>query len=829
MPTAPVTDLLAAAPANVWRETSCPEGSGQMPAGAALETGYAGEPYHFHLLLAGEAVVYLEDARGGRERLGVLRPGDGFWGHLGMERPGESFAVVARVESHVLAYRDEDYVRLVSRHPELTIPLERLHAHRLRQSIVLLAGVRRRRSQREQFSGELSAYRDAPPLPRSGPMRMVAERVDELAAGRTPVLVEGEYGTGKQLVAWHLHRRAGLPEDAFVPLDASRLTEQNWRAALLGEGDREDPSRTVGALELAQGGTLFLRHCEHLSAAAQVGLRELLERGDPGCRVVASARGRLDEAVRHGGFDPRLHALLAAEVIAVPPLRERKRELPALVAHFVGVYAAQLNRPVHEVTQSAMKRLLGHDFRQGNVKELEQALERAVALPSDDRIWSHHLFLGAPAEEPDQWHFDLLRLPWLRRWILGQVYPGRVQVLTAAAFTALIAVCLFGPQEPGRNLGLVLVWGVWWPAMFLSFPWIGRTWCSICAYSAYAHLAKRTGGFDLRLPEFVRNQGPLLAATAFLVVLWVEEVSHMRASPRGTGLLMFSLLALAVGCAFVFRRESWCRYLCPLGGMIGVSSMASALEVRANTDVCLNRCKKSLCYHGTDEVPGCPMFEHLAFVDTSQTCKLCFCCVRSCPYDAVSVNLRLPGREIWLLSQVRDVSSLFVCVLLGGVLPSLYIQTRGLALEAWSAHALFTLAHFGSPAVLAALLWLPGRVGQSGGLADQWKRFWMVSYAYVPLAVATHLAFRLIHLAGFESLRFAVIAPGRDSLSGPLVAPVQAAAIAAGCVYSWYCLDRVRRKRSGRDFAATRWFWVGHGTAIAGYAAVALWLVLSQG
>lgn len=490
--------------------------------------------------------------------------------------------------------------------------------------------------------------------------------------------------------------------------------------------------------------------------------------------------------------------------------------------HFVRKYSAQLGARIDEITPEAMKVLVAHDYRLANIKELEQAIERAVPLPRDHRIEPRHIFLGAPAITLDRWRQDLLALPALRRLIVAGLYPAIAQGITAVFFVVVIALCFMEP--PASTLGVLLVWGVWWPLMFLTFPLVGRSWCTLCPYSTFARLAQKVRHFALRPPDFFRRQGPLLMSVAFLAILWLEAATGMHADPRGTAILMLIMAGLAVIAGVVFQRETWCRSLCPLGGAVGVCSMSSAVEVRSNTEICLTRCKRSECYHGTESARGCPMFEHLLFMDSNHSCKMCFSCVRTCPYQSVAINLRIPGREIWMFNRKHDLMSLMVHVLLGSALVALFLQSRGIAPDARGMGALFAAAHFASPVAVALLLWLPNLLiprGWRGG----WTRLWMTSYAYVPLAVAANAAHRLRQLPGMEPLRFTLRGAGRPLIDAGVADALQGVLVLLGAASSTLCIYLVGRRRHGKDFTASAGFWAVHVVILWALTAVVLfWL-----
>jgi DNA-binding NtrC family response regulator len=225
--------------------------------------------------------------------------------------------------------------------------------------------------------------RRAGPAGGSRAMQRVREQVAQVAPTRATVLIEGEEGVGKGVIARALHLgspRAGGP---FVRFDCASLPEEMFEPALFGVESGAGIRR--GRAELAEGGTLVLDGAEHLPAHAQVLLLRLLQdrgferaggtrtvRAD--VRVLATASGDLGEAVREARFREDLFYQLAVVRIAVPPLRERPEDIPVLVEHLLRELAREHGRRPRRVTRGLMDRLVAHAWP-GNVAELKHALE----------------------------------------------------------------------------------------------------------------------------------------------------------------------------------------------------------------------------------------------------------------------------------------------------------------------------------------------------------------------------------------------------------------------------------------------------------------------
>ena len=230
-------------------------------------------------------------------------------------------------------------------------------------------------------------------------MRAVLEFVAKVAAARTTVLITGESGTGKELVARAIHQnsdRAGRP---FVAINCAALAETLLESELFGH-ERGAFTGAVaqkpGKLEVADGGTVFLDEVGELAPALQGKLLRVLQEHEfervggtrpikVDVRVVAATNRDLKEMVRSGAFRDDLFYRINVVAMSVPPLRERREDVPLLARYFASKYAARCNRRVAGMSAEAIDCLLNYDWP-GNVRELENAVERAVVLGSGEII-----------------------------------------------------------------------------------------------------------------------------------------------------------------------------------------------------------------------------------------------------------------------------------------------------------------------------------------------------------------------------------------------------------------------------------------------------------
>jgi DNA-binding NtrC family response regulator len=230
-------------------------------------------------------------------------------------------------------------------------------------------------------------------------MKQVLETVDRVASLPSHVLITGESGTGKDLVARAIHERGSRAKAPFVPINCAAIPEPLLESELFGHVKGSFTGAVdnkEGLLKTAGEGTIFLDELGDMPLPIQAKLLRAIEsreiqpvgstrRVQIQARIVAATNRDLRAEAAAGRFREDLYYRLAVVEIHVPPLRERREDIPMLANHFVLKYAKELGRPVRGIARDALRLLTGHAWR-GNVRELSNAIERAVIFAAKEEI-----------------------------------------------------------------------------------------------------------------------------------------------------------------------------------------------------------------------------------------------------------------------------------------------------------------------------------------------------------------------------------------------------------------------------------------------------------
>lgn len=425
-----------------------------------------------------------------------------------------------------------------------------------------------------------------------------------------------------------------------------------------------------------------------------------------------------------------------------------------------------------------------------------------------------------PAESPA---IVLTRRPFVRRLLARRGLNWLLMLLALPGLLLAILTGLLGTATGSANFGIVFVWIVWWGLlMVVLLPLGGRLWCLVCPVPAPGEWLQRgalvdppdfhvigapengNGAATRRWPKALR--GIWLQNAAFLAVALFSAPIFTR--PRVSAWVLVAFLAAGMGLAAVYDRRTFCRYVCPLGGFIGVYSLAAPLALRVREpEVCREHRTKD-CYVGSSAGYGCPWLERPWQMERNAYCGLCGECFRTCPKDNVELLLKVPGGDLvaagdWRLDEAGKAFILLACaviypiVLLG---PWGWVKAWA-GLETWSGFAAYAAAFLGlCLAVLPAIhLAVAAAVRRAAGLEVPLRRlFTALAYPLVPLGLAAWVAFTLAFVFANVSYALPVLSDPfgwgwdlfgtrgvawRPLLTG-WVAPLQAGILIAGLMAS---------------------------------------------
>jgi len=369
---------------------------------------------------------------------------------------------------------------------------------------------------------------------------------------------------------------------------------------------------------------------------------------------------------------------------------------------------------------------------------------------------------------------NILHYPFIKATLKNRWLQFTIMLVALAGFLLAILSGLFGTPVGSRNFGIVFVWIAWWAILMLvAVPFLGRGWCSICPIPAPGEWLQRgrllgpetesevsrlrrrresSGSrfpLNRRWPNRIRNiwlqNGTFLLVALFSTVILTQ--------PKVTAIVLAAFLFVAIGASLIFERRAFCRYLCPVGGFIGLYSQLAPVEVRVvDTDVCKAHTEKT-CYTGSAEGYGCPWDVFPPGMVKNTYCGTCMECLRTCPYDNIAINVRSFGADL-VVNRNRKLDETYKAfIMLGaaavystvllGPWGSLKLAAYSVGTPSWLAYtaSFLTLILLAIPGIFWLTVWAGKRL--SGSIQPIKKLFIAQSYALVPLGLTAWIAFSL--------------------------------------------------------------------------------------
>jgi polyferredoxin len=324
-----------------------------------------------------------------------------------------------------------------------------------------------------------------------------------------------------------------------------------------------------------------------------------------------------------------------------------------------------------------------------------------------------HLDLSVPVDRVELTRFaplrQLVKARGLQFWL---ILPG------LTGFVLVILTGLWGTRVGSANFSIIFVWIVWWAALImLLIPLGGRAWCAMCPIPAPGEWLQRRAfirkGREKPLALVARHwpkrfKNIWLQNAAFLGVALFSAIILTR--PVATAVVLLAFIGAAVALHLVYGKRVFCRYVCPVGGFVGLYAMVAPLEIRVKDPQVCRTHKEKECLRGSATAYGCPWLEYPGTMARNTYCGMCTECLKACPKDNVAINLRPFGQDLLVAGERRldEAYKAFIMLTCAGVYSAVMMGPWGW-LKDWA--NLDNLPGFAAYAVLflgANLLVVPG-------------------------------------------------------------------------------------------------------------------------
>ncbi|AUC61421.1 Transcriptional regulatory protein tyrR [Cyanobacterium sp. HL-69] len=572
------------------------------------------------------------------------------------------------------------------------------------------------------------------------------------------VLIFGEQGLEKDNLAALIHYGSGDRREPVIKVDCAKL--QASGAEIFGRAGGKP-----GLIEAVGKGTVIFNNIQDLPSELLPSIVKLLDtktytainRGENITNREKECSARL--IIIAEKVIPDIKKLITHN-IKVPPLRVRKSDIEDQVNYYISLVSRnkKINKP--QISPEALQRLQSYDFP-NNLRELQNLIERAIVQISGTNELTEEIIWPSQSKKR-QFRFNLLTAyPRFRNFLRSPWWPDRINYgFTLTVFALVVIILFMGPQTRDQNFALNLFWAWWWPLILLSFPFVGRLWCSICPFMIYGEVTQKLT--QILFPNYELKKWPRKTAEKWggwflfsgfaLILLW-EELWDLPNTAYLSSCLLLLITAGAMICSAIFERRFWCRYLCPIGGMNGMFAKLAMTELRAQQGTCSAECNTYQCYKGGpekgegQETNGCPLYSHPAQMQDNRDCVLCMTCLKACPHRSVTFNLRPPAVELWTTHQPRSYEVALLFLLLNAVFLHLTPQINdyfnlGLDLDNFWIHGLSAIALITIPVIVPLIahgvIRLVCKLNQT-----QSRSFIELAYGYLPLVLTVSLAYYL--------------------------------------------------------------------------------------
>jgi hypothetical protein len=439
---------------------------------------------------------------------------------------------------------------------------------------------------------------------------------------------------------------------------------------------------------------------------------------------------------------------------------------------------------------------------------------------------------------------ELTRSPSIKNALKSRYPQVTVFIVMLVGYIFAILAGLIGTSVGSHNFSIVFVWIAWWAILILAaVPFFGRGWCAVCPIplpgewlqrgAILTPPVRRPRWLNLRVPKMFRNIW--LQNIAFLLLALFSSV--LLTTPNITGFVLATMLIAAIGLSTIFERRAFCRYLCPVGGFIGLYSQTAPIELRIkDKQICIT-CEGKPCYNGSSAGYGCPWDVFPGGLTKNTYCGLCLECIRTCLHDNIAVNLRPFSADLAQASTRMD-EAFKAFIMLGSAM--IY---AGVLLGPWgtfkdAAYNVGSSAWFVYAVVFLAIIFgiLPGLftlgILRPKSNTPLKKRFASLSTALIPLGLMFWVAFSLSFVLTNASYILAALSDplglgwnlfgtantAWQPMLTSILAPAQTLALVGGLIWSAHTAQRSAREANVSSFPVILYCFI--------FTSIMLWLLL---
>jgi transcriptional regulator with AAA-type ATPase domain len=729
-----------------------PQGSLIVQQGTLLESMF--------FLYSGQIRVAEVNEEGGERLIAHLQAGDFFGERVLLAGEPNPYSIIAAEDSLLLELQRDSLNALFIKNPDLNKAFYRLVFSKLQSAQRFKPSSE---SLRKDTLKDMVTSTDVEIIGENRRILEAKKKVEDSAAKNQPLLIVGPTGTGKRTFARYYHNKTPHPDYPYVEVSLADLEESQVGAVLFGI--ETDPGAThmkghTGYLEMIENGTLAIAHAERLDVHQQSKLATYLKYGwfhrvygqksvRSNARVLLLATGTEEEILSK--WIPELKELFQGKVVFLPPLMQRLKDIPLLAEHFLKHYSRKAGRKKSELSQEALNKLISYPWP-GNIKELKNVIQRAAIVSTEELIIPGDLiFVSPPEKEIHKLNIlrnDKIRAVLIHPLTMNSLIGFNIFMVTLMAAFTLYAGLFKGPDDPlqqyENNLGMVITWIIWFPVLPLTALLIGRIWCGMCPIAGIGDLAAKVKRFNLPAPRILKRLDFWLVALAFLTLDYLEEFLDIAGTPMATGTLLIIIIGLSALFCMLYERKTFCRYVCPLAGLLGTYSTLSPVEVRGNKKICQTQCGQHYCLKGSEMAEGCPMFSYPASLETNAECMMCFNCLKSCDQRGVQVNLRPPLQELWRNTQPKLSLAVFGVMLVGLMahhqfMEGTFWKITKKTLEV-SPGLVYTFLYLLALALAVVPFWLSSSLSAAASQETIKENMARYGMAFIPLALAGHLS-----------------------------------------------------------------------------------------